>query len=171
MEMIAEQTSETLQEQFVAAVSEHRYAMYRAARVLFDNDADAEDTVSEAILRAWQAFGKLRNPQSVKSWLLKITIRCAYENRRKGTRLVYTDDVAPLAGGANDQYSWNHNLWEIVCQLPEKFRVATVLYYYEDMSTAEIAQTLGVRAGTVRSRLARARTLLRSLLEKEEESQ
>ena len=165
MEMILSQTQNDLRERFTAAVTEHRRAMYRAARALLSSDADAEDAVSEATLRAWQAFGRLRDEKSLKGWLIKITVNCAYEHRRRGARVTYTDDLEPLAGGAEDRHDFT--LWDAVCRLPADYRVATVLYYYEDMTTAEIAKALGVREGTVRSRLSRARSRLRTLLEEE----
>ena len=121
--------------------------------------------MSEAILRAWQAFGRLRDEKALKSWLIKITVNCAYEHHRRGAHVTYTDDLEPLAGGAEDKHDFT--LWDAVCALPEDYRVATVLFYYEDMTTAEIAKTLGVREGTVRSRLSRARNRLRTLLEEE----
>lgn len=165
MEMILTNIQEDARERFAAAVTAHCHAMYRAARVLLDSDADAEDAVSEATLRAWQAFGRLRDESSLKGWLIKITVNCAYEHHRRGARVTYTDDLEPLAGGAEDSHDFT--LWDAVCRLPEDYRVATVLYYYEDMTTAEIAKALGVREGTVRSRLARARKRLRTLLEEE----
>ena len=165
MEMILTGMQEDARERFAAAVTAHRHAMYRAARALLDSDADAEDAVSEATLRAWQAFGRLREERALKGWLIKITVNCAYEQRRKGARVTYTDDLEPLAGGAEDRHDLG--LWDAVCRLPEDHRIATVLFYYEDMTTAEIAKTLGVREGTVRSRLSRARSRLRTLLEEE----
>ena len=165
MEMILSQTQDDARERFAAAVTAHRRAMYRAARALLSSDADTEDAVSEAILRAWQAFGRLRDEKALKSWLIKITVNCAYEHHRRGAHVTYTDDLEPLAGGAEDKHDFT--LWDAVCALPEDYRVATVLFYYEDMTTAEIAKTLGVRDGTVRSRLSRARNRLRTLLEEE----
>ena len=165
MEILLSQIQDDPRERFTAAVTEHRRAMYRAARALLASDADAEDAVSEAILRAWQAFGQLCDEKALKGWLIKITVNCAYEHHRRGARVTYTDDLEPLAGGAEDKHDFG--LWDAVCRLPEDYRVATVLYYYEDMTTAEIAKTLGVREGTVRSRLARARSRLRTLLEEE----
>lgn len=165
MEMILTNIQEDARERFAAAVTAHRHAMYCAARVLLDSDADAEDAVSEATLRAWQAFGRLRDEKSLKGWLIKITVNCAYEHHRRGARVTYTDDLEPLAGGAEDRHDFT--LWDAVCRLPADYRVATVLYYYEDMTTAEIAKVLGVREGTVRSRLSRARSRLRTLLEEE----
>ena len=167
MELIMMPPLENAREQFTLAVTQNRNAMFRAARALLDCDADAEDAVGEAVLRAWQAFGRLRDDKALRAWLLKITINCAYEHRRKSARVTYTDDVAAVAGGAEDAH--DGGLWDVVCRLPEDFRAATVLYYYEDMTTAEIARILGVREGTVRSRLARARARLRTLLEEDDE--
>ena len=99
MEMILTGMQEDARERFAAAVTAHRHAMYRAARALLDSDADAEDAVSEATLRAWQAFGRLREKRALKGWLIKITVNCAYEHRRKGARVTYTDDLEPLACG------------------------------------------------------------------------
>lgn len=165
MEMILSQTQDNLRERFADAVTTHRRAMYRAARALLSCDADAEDAVSEATLRAWQAFERLRDEKALKGWLIKITVNCAHEHHRKTARLSYTDDLEPLAGGAEDRHDFT--LWDAVCALPEDYRVATVLFYYEDMTTAEIAKALGIREGTVRSRLSRARNRLRTLLEEE----
>lgn len=150
---------------FTAAVTEHRRSMYRAARALTACDADAEDAVSEAILRAWQSFGRLRDEKALKAWLIKITVNCVHEHRRKVSRVTYTDDLEPLAGGAEDRH--DSGLWDTLCRLPEEYRIPTILYYYEDMTTAAIAEALGIREGTVRSRLSRARARLRTLLEED----
>lgn len=130
MEMILSQIQDDPRSRFAAAVTEHRRAMYRAARALLASDADAVDAVSEAILRAWQAFGRLRDEKALKGWLIKITVNCAHEHHRKTARLTYTDDLEPLAGGAEDRHDFT--LWDAVCALPEDYRVATVLFYYED---------------------------------------
>ena len=71
MEMILSQIQDDPHTRFAAAVIEHRRAMYRAARALLASDADAEDAVSEATLRAWQAFGRLRDEKALKGWLIK----------------------------------------------------------------------------------------------------
>ncbi len=165
MEMILTAMQDDTRGRFTAAVTEHRCAMFRAARAITGCDADAEDAVSEAILRAWQSFGRLRDERALKSWLIKITVNCVYEHRRRSARMLYTDDLEPLAGGAEDRH--DSGLWDTVCRLPEEYRVPTVLYYYEGMTTAEIAAALGIREGTARSRLSRARARLRTLLEED----
>ena len=112
-----------------------------------------------------QAFGRLKSEEALKGWLLKITVNCAREQRRKGARVTYTDDLEPLAGSVEDrQYD---GLWDAVLALPEDQRTAVVLFYYEDMTLAQIASVLGVAQGTVKSRLCRARGRLREMLKEE----
>ena len=144
-------------EEFAAAVTEHSHGMFRAARSILDSDADAEDAVGEAVLRARGA---------VRAWLLKIAVNCAYEQRRRDSRVIYTDELEPLAGGAEDALPGG--LWDAVLHLPEEQRAAVTLYYYEDLPVAEIARVLGVAQGTVKSRLGRARQRLKEQLQEEE---
>lgn len=153
-------------ERFAALVREHSHSMFRAARAVLDCDADAEDAVSEAVLLAWQAFSSLKNQMAARYWLLKITVNCAYGQRRKQRRIVYMDDLSQTAGSVSSPES--SGLWEAVLRLPEEQRLAVMLYYYEDLPVAEIAKTLGVPQGTIKSRLSRGRERLRALLREEE---
>ena len=130
-------------EEFAAAVTEHSHGMFRAARSILDSDADAEDAVGEAVLRAWQSWDRLRARGAVRAWLLKIAVNCAYEQRRRDSRVIYTDELEPLAGGAEDALPGG--LWDAV-----------------------IARVLGVAQGTVKSRLGRARQRLKEQLQEED---
>ena len=158
---------EHAREPFSAVVARHRNSLFRAARAVLDSDADAEDAVGEAVLRAWQSWDRLRTTEAARAWLLKIVVNCAYEQRRKGSRVTYTDDLEALAG-AEEPAPPAAGLWEAVLRLPEEQRAAVVLYYYEELSVAETARALGVAQGTVKSRLNRARGRLRDLLNEEE---
>lgn len=149
-------------QRFAALIREHSHSMFRAARAILDCDADAEDAVGEAVLLAWQALPKLKNQAAARRWLLKITVNCAYGQRRSQQRVVYMDDLSQAAGSA--PLPEPSGLWDAVLRLPEDQRLAVMFYYYEDMPVAEIAKTLGVAQGTVKSRLSRGRERLRALL-------
>lgn len=153
-------------EHFSALVRDHSRSMFRAARAILDCDADAEDAVGEAVLLAWQGFPKLKNQDAARCWLLKITVHCAYDQRRGQRRVVYMDDLSQTAGDA--PFPEPSGLWDAVLRLPEDQRLAVMLYYYEDLPVAEISKTLGVPQGTVKSRLSRGRKRLRALLREEE---
>lgn len=150
---------------FSALAIANSRSMFRAARAILPSDAAAEDAVGEAILRAWQAFHRLRDRSAAKSWLLKITVNCAREQYRKLGRETSLEDMAwePAAPETED-----NGLWLFVQSLPNDMRIVITLYYYEDMSVAEIARVLGIPQGTVKSRLSRGRERLRRLWKEEQ---
>lgn len=153
-------------ERFVQAVGENSRAMFRAARAVLDSDADAEDAVGEAVLRAWQSWDRLRARGAVRAWLLKIAVNCAYEQRRKTGRVDCTDQLEAPAPFPN--LDARCDLWTALTRLPRDQRAVVVLFYYEDMTEEQIASLLAVPRGTVKSRLSRAREHLRRLLREEE---
>ena len=160
------ETQDPRREEFVRLVREHGRSMFRAARALLDSDAAAEDAVGEAVLLAWQSFPRLRDPSAAKSWLLRICVNCACGQRRKTGREVALEGLEERAAPEKDgEVSY---LWDAVRALPEDQRLAVLLYYYEDMPVAEIARTLGIAQGTVKSRLSRGRDRLRQMLQEEE---
>ena len=144
-------------EQFAALAREHGRAMFRAARAVLDSDADAQDAVGEALLRAWQSFDRLRDPAAAKPWLLKIAVNCARAQLRRARPVLPLEEAAGAAAPAEEPLG----LWELVRALPEDQRLAVTLYYYDGLSVGEIARVLGVPRGTVKSRLARGRDRLR----------
>ena len=154
-------------ERFASLVTEHSRSMFRAARALLDSDAAAEDAVGEAVLLAWQSFHRLRDPAAAKGWLVRIAINCAYGQRRKTGREVALEGLEERP--APERPEGPGGLWEAVRALPREQRLAVILYYYDDMSVAEIARTLGVPQGTVKSRLSRGRDRLRQILREEEQ--
>ena len=153
-------------EEFAAAVTEHSHGMFRAARSILDSDADAEDAVGEAVLRAWQSWDRLRAWGAVRAWLLKIAVNCAYEQRRKTGRVDCTDQLEAPAPFPN--LDARCDLWTALTRLPRDQKAVVVLFYYEDMTEEQIASLLAVPRGTVKSRLSRAREHLRRLLREEE---
>lgn len=151
-------------EQFCAHIKEYKLNMFRLAKSILQNDSDAEDATSEAILKAYENLGNLRSFTSFKPWILKIVSNEAYLLAKRRKKVIYKEDIeipeeqiAHLTG----------ELWSVVNILSEEFRAITVLYYYEDLSVRNIAKVLNLPTGTVKSRLARARQKLRVLLSEE----
>ena len=154
-------------EQFIQAVTEHSRAMFRAARSILDCDADGEDAVGQAVLLAWQNRGRLRDLTAARAWLVKIAVNCARRIRQKNGRMLCFNDPEQMNGSGEDrQY---HELWEAVLSLPPESRAVVVLFYYEDLTVEQIAKTLKIPQGTVKSRLSRAREKLRTMLCEEAE--
>ncbi len=146
----------------------------RVAATLVGMD-DAEDAAQEAILRAWQHWGELRDPAAVRPWLLRITVNVCRQWRRGGfgARLRQTlplsaeqmELIAALDAdpGASD-HSSALDLRAAVNHLPSQMRLIVALRYYGGMDASEIGAALGLPPSTIRTRLSRALGILRERL-------
>jgi len=169
---------------FRDAALPHLDEVYTLARYLLRSAADADDAVQECYLRALRHFDGFRG-QAVKPWLLAILRNvCRAEfARRSGSMAVGADadmaeDASPLwqdeTHSAETEMLRRHDAETIrgfLAALPEPFREAVVLRDINDLSYREIAEVIGAPVGTVMSRLARARGMLREAWLKAEREQ
>jgi len=118
--------------------------------------------MSEAILKAYDHLDSLRSFSSFKPWIMKIVLRQAYSLASRRQKVVYLEDLEVAEEKTPPEE--HRELWCVVNTLAEEFRLTTLLYYYEDMSIKDIAKTLDLPVGTVKSRLARAREKLKEML-------
>ena len=162
---------------FQAAALPHLDDVYTLARYLMRNTQDAEDAVQECYLRALRHFDSYRGP-AMKPWLLAILRNvCNAEFARRSKEEVPTD-YSQDESLAEEMPMWQEpqaspekmivrqqdtaTIRRLVAELPEPFREAIVLREMNNLSYQEIAQVAGVPVGTVMSRLARARAMLRA---------
>ena len=158
---------------FEEVVLPHLDAAYNYARWLTRNDAEAEDVVQDACVRAMRFLPSLRDADA-RPWLFAIVRNAWYSRaaRRAGSRERWPYDTArnDPADNAPDPEARllrQHAIGrvrEALEQLPPDFREVLVLREFEEMSYKEIASVVGVPIGTVMSRLARARDRLSALL-------
>jgi len=151
---------------FEAQALPHLDAAYNLARWLSRSPADADDIVQDAMLRAFRAFDGFRGGDA-KAWILTIVRNCwrsaGTASKRRGhtsledETLIADDDPE----GTAIQAGTRRRLDSLVAGLPEEFREVLILREMEDLSYREIADITGAPIGTVMSRLARARALLR----------
>ena len=149
-------------EEFIRAVETHSRMMFRAARAVLPCDADAEDAVSQALLLAWQSRHRLRDPSAVRPWLVKIAVNCARRAAKRSNHFLPLEAAERIS--APEQGELYTTLWDAVLALPEEQRGVVVLFYYEDLTVDEIAKLLRIPAGTVKSRISRARERLKRTL-------
>jgi RNA polymerase sigma-70 factor (ECF subfamily) len=155
--------------QFEALALPHLDCAYSLARWLSRSPADAEDIVQEAMLRAFRAFDGARL-DSVKPWLLTIVRNCFHDHVARSRRTRPMDDAhaqalphdAPSPEAEAHWTQERRRLDALLARLPPEFREVLILREMEDMSYREIADITGAPIGTVMSRLARARTLLKT---------
>jgi RNA polymerase sigma factor (sigma-70 family) len=149
----------------------HLDAAYNLARLLLRDERDAEDVVQEAYLRAMRGFSRFRGEAS-RPWLLAIVRNACFtwmrDNGARRAQAEFNEEVHAISAATPETQSIRLERRETVrnCieQLPPDFREAIVLREMEQMSYSEIAQITGVPAGTVMSRLARARARLADCL-------
>ena len=155
----------------------HLDTLYRVARRLTGNTADAEDLVQETLLKAYRAWDTYTQGTNAKGWLLTI-LRNAfineYRRRSRHPEPVDLDTIEPFVvfddvqeedpQGAFFDKIVDEEVLRAVDQLPEAFREAVMLSDVEGLSYDEVAKVLDVPVGTVKSRLFRGRRLLQAKL-------
>lgn len=149
---------------FIASAQAMERSMYCIARSYLRCEADCEDALQNALLRAWEKRSTLREERYFRTWLTRILINSCKETlrrqRRESPSADFPEAAAPQGG--------DPALWESLRALDEKYRVIVVLHYRDGYSAREIASILRVPESTVKTRLFRARQQLKSLLEREE---
>ena len=167
-------------EAYGSLVQRFNQRLYRVARAIVRDDAEAEDVLQEAYVRAFVALADLRDNAQVRSWLTRIVINEA-RVRLRGRRP--TVDLSELDAGAGDDLRGlqfaagvgdpergaaaaeaRRLLERSIDALPAAFRLVFVLRDVHGLSVEDTAAELGLRPETVRTRLYRARRLLRGLL-------
>ncbi len=156
-----------------ALAAEHGASLARLAYRLTGNRADAEDLVQETYVRALRALERF-TPGSVDAWLRRIATNLFLDSARRRAKLRFDplaedaeERLAATGDGPERSFEFAHLNADVAAALLElapDFRVAVVLCDLEGFSYEEIAETLGLKLGTVRSRIHRGRTQLRASL-------
>jgi RNA polymerase sigma-70 factor (ECF subfamily) len=173
-------------EQAAFALLMRRYnrRLYRVARSILRDDAEAEDALQEAYLQAYRALPDFRGDSSLATWLTRIVMNAALMRRRRTGRMAEVielgaEPVMEQHGGARDQdesgqpeqaalRAQARGLIEAkIDGLPEVFRTVFILRAVEELSVDETGKLLGIPEATVRSRYFRARAMLREALARE----
>ena len=149
--------------EFMCAVETCRDTVYRVALHHFASPPDAEDAVQEVFLRLYTREEDFESQEHLRRWLIRVTVNyCRDVLKSPWRRRRVPMDALPdkPVFDAPEQ----RNLYETVMELPEKYRVVLYLFYYEEYSTKEIAELLGLRQTAVTTRLSRGRELLKQQL-------
>lgn len=160
---------------------QHNRMLFRTARAILHDDAEAEDALQDAYVLAYQAMGKFRGEAKVSTWLARIVANEALQRLRKSKR---RDTIVPLRSSHNleeineipegnmskgperaaERAEMRKLLEKRIDALPDAYRPVFMLRAVEELSVEETAAVLQIPAATVRSRFFRARSLLRESL-------
>ncbi|MGN0686947.1 MAG: RNA polymerase sigma factor [Oscillospiraceae bacterium] len=148
--------------------------VYRIAFSRIGSSHDAEDVTQDVFLKYYRADLTYNNEEHRKAWLIRCTINCAktlvtsawFRHRAsdEGLENMTEDEDIPGSDNSLDAIEQKNAVMSAVMKLPEKYRTVIHLFYYEDMSIAQISAATGIRETTVKSQLSRARDMLKPLL-------
>ncbi len=147
-------------------LTKYKDRLFTIALNICQNPADADDAVQDVFIKYYSLNKEFDDETHLKAWLIRVTINRAKDitssfwRKHRETLEEYMETLVfeePEDG----------RLFEAVIKLPEKYRIAIHLYYYEEYSVREIADILKSRESTVKSQLSRGRKLLREKLKEE----
>lgn len=143
-------------------VREHYRFLLRSAWALTGSRAVAEDVVQDCFTAAWRYRDQLRQADSARAWLFQIMRRTAYRYLAPHlTPISLDDEDMPEQAAPDASVDDRLDVVSALARIAPIHREALVLYYFDDMPTAQMAEALEVAPGTVSSRLARARDALK----------
>jgi RNA polymerase sigma-70 factor, ECF subfamily len=159
---------------FEELVRMHQGIAFRTAYLVTGSQEDAEEAATSGFLKAYQSLGRFRRGKPFRPWLLAIVVNEARNRRRSSSRAQRLElrlaeerrpgDAAPSPEAAILGDERRRELLEAVARLPEEQRLAIACRFFLDLGEAESAAVLGVRKGTVKSRLSRGLARLREEL-------
>lgn len=170
---------------FEQMMRRHNRPLFRTARSIVKDDAEAEDVLQDAYLLAYRGIGNYRGESSLSTWLTRIVVNEAIARTRKNSRRAEIiridggDDALEKADTSMDETHTEQPdqaamraevramLEKKIDALPDSFRTVFVLRALEEMTVEETAVILGIPDATVRSRFFRARSMLRESLSRE----
>lgn len=151
--------------QFVELVLEAEPTLFHVAFSILHHEQDCADAVQEAVVKAYEQRDTLKKTAYFKTWLVRIVMNECYQILRKRKRQIPSEEVLQndrkLGTYVKEDYL---DLYRAIARLNEKDKICILLYYMEDFTIAQIAQTLDIPSGTVKSRLNRARKQLKVML-------
>lgn len=147
-------------------MEKYRHNLYAVAFNICKSPDDADDVVQETFIQYYITKKEFDDEQHIRAWLIRVAINKAknvtntFWRKNKVSLEEYMETLAFESTEASD-------LFESVLKLPEKYRIAIHLYYFEDYSTGEIAEILKISLSNVKARLSRGRMLLKEALKEE----
>lgn len=152
--------------------------IYAYLYYLTDNETEKDDMAQEILVKVAKNIGKLKNPETFKSWLNKIIVRQYYDFIRKNKKhqKIHSEDIsdikeasdikddknAPVENCINCEL--NNVIKASVCKLTEPYKLAILMREFQGLSYDEIAKLTNTNVGTVKSRIARARNRLKEYI-------
>ena len=157
-----------------ALVQEHQEAVFRLAYLMLGDADDAADVAQEAFVNAYRAMDRYDPSRPVRPWLMRICANLARNRRRSlgryfgALRRAFANEPTPMTVHEHSIKSIDaHALWQAVRRLSANDQEVIYLRYFLDMPELEMATALNVAQGTIKSRLSRALSRLRQVVQRD----
>ena len=155
-------------EKLGALILESERQLYATAKTILWQEADVEDAVQEAIVKAFAGIHTLKKDKYANTWLIRSLINECYNQLRKDKNIFSLDSLPEQEEPrmhAQEDYS---DLRKALSLLSDELRIPVILYYINGFSVREVSEIMEISEGAVQKRLARARGKLRQSLDQEE---
>ena len=153
-----------LENEFEAKYNDYGNMLYKIAFLYLGNKSDCEDVLQDVFTKYLTGKYKFKNAEHEKAWFIRVTQNnCLDYLKKSGCKNASVDDKE-----ITDTYSYDETAQDIISKviaLPDKYKSAIILYYYNDYSVEEISETLKISKSAVKKRLQRGREILKIELE------
>lgn len=158
--------------EFTELIKQNNLKFYKTAKAILKNDDDTYDAIQNALISMYENIHTLKDEKYFTTWGIRIVVNKCYDLIRKNNKVVsisLDNEQNKNEIETNDEYNLDlYGLEKILNDLDEPTRLLITLYYYDDLSINEISTIMNIPKGTVKSRLSRARNILKEKLEREE---
>ena len=156
----------TREEELERIMDEHGDSLLRMCCLYLKDIHLAEDAVQETFLKAYRSMDSFRGDSAEKTWLTRIAINTCMDVKRTPWQRFIDRHKPPedIPGGTFEQQMGDDTVSRAVMALPQKYRLAVLLHYYEGLPVKDIAQVLSLPVSTVTTHLSRGRERLRDTL-------
>jgi len=152
-------------------ITRYKDTVYRLAFARTGSKQDADDIFQDVFMKLFTSNPSFESEEHLKAWLIRTTIHTSINLLKSAWRRYTCHESAREASASKCASDIRHDdLRNALGKLPEKYRVAIYLHYYENYSTDEIAAFMNIKPGTVRSLLSRGRDRLKLMIEESEGS-
>ena len=143
---------------FQSIYEEHGGYVRKTVYWLVHDDA-VDDVVQDVFIRVWRNIDRFRNESSLRTWMYRICVNAAHEHFRRSPRVAEETKIhePELPAHDEDALSMHEVIRKAILRLPAKQKSVFVLFYKQELSLEEIAESLGIPLGTAKSRLFNAR--------------
>ena len=147
------------EEAFISLIKQYEQVLYKVASRMLSNNEDVADALQETIMLAYEKIHTLKNEGYFNTWICRILINKCNYILNKNKNVIVVDEILPQKLNNNDFLKVE--LEDALNSLNKDYKLAMILYYILGFSTKEISEFIKEPEGTIKSRLSRAKTILR----------